>query len=678
MSYTEIVNNAALLLVLSISQSFIQHQWIRNSGWGQIVRGIFYGVIAVGCMLSPMRFSEGVIFDGRSVVLSIGGLFGGPLVATIASIIASAYRISLGGTGMLTGVGSIVISAASGIFYRYYIKEKIHSLNFLKLFVFGLCVHSILIIWFITIPGGIFLDVIQTIAAAYLSVFPIATAILGSVIVDQEKRLIAEEHSRINEQKYRTLLETAPDIIMTLDREGVIHFINQIPAFAIESNLFDERIYTFLDPSSKKQFKKVLKQVFLAHKKIYYDFSILTPEKKRIWYAGSFGFMEEDEKKERVIVIAKDITQQRMNNEIIQQRNKEIRALYEINRSISSSLDIEKIYDAFYEGIIGIIACDGLTIFSYSPEEKLIHTEYYRWGNKKGNISELPVISNQESDFALLFQTIDAGNPIKITTAIDPMKTLSKDQESGSGFLVPIVLENTGIGIIEIFCVQPDAFRIEELHILQALAAQIAVASNNAKLYKDLRSSNENLQLAYDKTLEGWNMALQMREKETAGHTRRVANLTMQLADKMGIPKEEKIHIWRGALLHDIGKLVIPDHILHKPGPLDDQEWEIIHNHPVYAYEWLSPIEYLRPALDIPYSHHEHWDGSGYPQGLSGNNIPLSARMFAVVDVYDALTSDRPYRKAWSHAKTIAYIKKQVGSQFDPSIVKIFLELFKE
>ncbi len=388
--------------------------------------------------------------------------------------------------------------------------------------------------------------------------------------------------------------------------------------------------------------------------------------------------MEEDEKKERVIVIAKDITQQRKDNEIIQQRNKEIRTLYEINRSISSSLDLEKIYDAFYEGIIEINACDGLTIFSYSPEEKLIHTEYYRWGGKKKNISELPVISNQEKDFASLFQTIDEGNPIKITKAINPMKASSKDQESGSGFLVPIVLENNVIGIIEIFCSQPDAFRIEELHILQALAAQIAVASNNAKLYKDLQSSNKNLQLAYDKTLEGWNMALQMREKETAGHTRRVAELIMQLADKMGISEEKKIHIWRGALLHDIGKLVIPDNILHKPGPLDDNEWKVIRNHPVYAYEWLSPIEYLRPALDIPYSHHEHWDGSGYPQGLAGEDIPMAARMFAVVDVYDALTSDRPYRKAWSHAKTIAYIRKQISSQFDPSIVKIFLELFKK
>ncbi len=678
MSYTEIVNNAALLLVLGISQSFIQHQWIRNSGWGQVVRGIFYGVIAVGCMLSPMRFSEGVIFDGRSVVLSIGGLFGGPLVAAIASIIASAYRISLGGTGMATGIGSILIAAASGLFYRYFTKGKIQSLNFWKLLVFGLCVHSILIIWFITIPGGIFLNVINTIAVAYLSVFPLTTAILGSVIVDQEKRLLAEEHSRINAQKYRTLLETAPDIIMTLDRAGVIHFINQIPAFAIKSNQLDENIYTFLDPSSKPQFKRVLEQVFLSHKKKYQDFSILTPKKKRIWYDASFGFMEEDEKKERVIVIAKDITQQRMDNEIIQQRNKEIRTLYEINRSISSSLDLEKIYDAFYEGIIEIIPCDELTIFSYSPEEQMIHTDYYRWSGDKRKINELPVISKQEKDYALLFQVVSEGNPIEITTARNLTTTLNKSQASGSGFLIPIVLENSVIGIIEIFCTQPDAFRIEELHILQALAAQIAVASNNAKLYKELQSSNKNLQQAYDKTLEGWNMALQMREKETAGHTRRVAELTMQLADKMGMSEDEKIHIWRGALLHDIGKLVIPDHILHKPGPLDEQEWEIIRNHPVYAYEWLNPIEYLRPALDIPYSHHEHWDGSGYPQGLSGEDIPLFARMFAVVDVYDALTSDRPYRKAWSHAKTIAYIKKQAGSQFDPHIVGVFLSLFKE
>lgn len=677
MGYKEIVNNAALLLVLGISQSFVLHQWTHNSWWGQIVRGIFFGVIAVGCMLSPMYFNQGVFFDGRSVVLSIGGLFGGPVVAVIASILAAVYRIYIGGGGMITGVGSILIAATSGLFYRYYIKGKIHTLAFWKLLIFGFCVHAILIFWFITIPGGIFLDVVQSIAVAYLSAFPLATAILGSVIVDQEKRLFAEERSRINAQKYRTLVEMAPEIIMTLDREGGITFINQVPFFVNDGNLANESIYTYLDPSSKKQFKKVLEQVFLSHKKIYQDFSILTPEKKRIWYAASLGFMEEDEKKERVIMVAKDVTQQKLDNEIIQRRNKEIRTLYEINQSISSSLDLEKIYDAFYEGILEIISCDGLTIFSYAPEDELIHYEYCCWNDKKKKVNDLPVISRKEKDYSLLFQVIDAGNPIEITTARNPTLASNNKLESGSGFLVPIALGNTVVGTIEVFCSHTDVVRIEGLHILQALAAQIAVASNNAKLYKELQSSNKNLQLAYDKTLEGWSMALQMREKETAGHTNRVAELVMQLADKMKIPEEEKIHVWRGALLHDIGKLVIPDHILHKPGPLDEKEWEIIHNHPVYAYEWLSPIEYLRPALDIPYSHHEHWDGSGYPQGISGENIPLSARMFAVVDVYDALTSDRPYRKAWSHAKTITYIKKQAGKQFDPNIVGVFLRLFE-
>lgn len=152
----------------------------------------------------------------------------------------------------------------------------------------------------------------------------------------------------------------------------------------------------------------------------------------------------------------------------------------------------------------------------------------------------------------------------------------------------------------------------------------------------------------------------------------------MRLADRIGISEEEKVHLWRGALLHDIGKLVIPDDILHKPGPLDEEEWAVIKKHPQFAYDWLYPIEYLRPALDIPYSHHERWDGSGYPQGLKGREIPIFARIFAVVDVFDALTSDRPYRKAWSIKKTLKYLQDQVNIQFDPEVVKIFVELIQE
>lgn len=187
----------------------------------------------------------------------------------------------------------------------------------------------------------------------------------------------------------------------------------------------------------------------------------------------------------------------------------------------------------------------------------------------------------------------------------------------------------------------------------------------------------DELEQSYETTLDSWSRALDMRDKETEGHTQRVAELTLQTAQKMGFSKEELIHIRRGALLHDIGKLGVPDSILLKPGPLTEEETRFMRKHTQFAYELIYPIEYLRPALDIPTTHHEKWDGTGYPRGLKGEEIPLAARIFAIADVYDALTSDRPYRAAWSKEKAIQYIQEQSGSHFDPQIVSIFLQELK-
>ena len=174
---------------------------------------------------------------------------------------------------------------------------------------------------------------------------------------------------------------------------------------------------------------------------------------------------------------------------------------------------------------------------------------------------------------------------------------------------------------------------------------------------------------------EGWSRALDLRDRETEGHTLRVTALTMKMAEAMGFSEEERVHIRRGALLHDMGKLGVPDRILLKPDSLTDDEWEIMRMHPLYTYQMLAPIEYLRPALEIPLSHHERWDGSGYPRGLQGTEIPLVARIFAVIDVWDALTSERPYRPAWSQQATLEYLKKNAGIQCDPEVIKIFLKL---
>ncbi len=186
------------------------------------------------------------------------------------------------------------------------------------------------------------------------------------------------------------------------------------------------------------------------------------------------------------------------------------------------------------------------------------------------------------------------------------------------------------------------------------------------------------LEKTYDLTLRGWVKALELRDDETEAHSQRVTSLTLQLARAIGVDKEQLIHIWRGALLHDIGKLGIPDHILRKPEPLTAEEQTLMRKHPLYAYEWLSDIPFLHPALDIPTYHHEKWDGSGYPYGLQGEEIPLAARIFAVVDVWDALTHDRPYRGAVPAEQVREHIQKQAGTHFDPSIVQVFLHMKEE
>ena len=180
------------------------------------------------------------------------------------------------------------------------------------------------------------------------------------------------------------------------------------------------------------------------------------------------------------------------------------------------------------------------------------------------------------------------------------------------------------------------------------LCAQAAIAVDNAQLFAELERRNLELRLAYDETIEGWARALDLRDHETEGHSRRVTEMTVALCQQLGASAEQLVQVRRGALLHDIGKMGIRDAVLLKPGQLTDEEWAEMKQHPQYAVELLSPIEFLRPALDIPQYHHEKWDGSGYPLGLKGEAIPLTARVFAVVDVWDALTSDRPYREAWT------------------------------
>lgn len=264
----------------------------------------------------------------------------------------------------------------------------------------------------------------------------------------------------------------------------------------------------------------------------------------------------------------------------------------------------------------------------------------------------------------------------------DPKTLLNASILMKEGFVsyyaAPLIAQGKVKGVLEIFhrsLLSPDA---EWLGFLEALADQAAIAIESTTLFQDLQRANEELSQAYDSTIEGWSHALDLRDKETEGHTQRVTKMTLKLARAMGLPETELVHIRRGALLHDIGKMGVPDGILLKPGALTDEEWEIMRQHPQFAYDMLAPIDYLKPALDIPYCHHEKWDGTGYPRGLKGEQIPLAARIFTLADVYDALTSDRPYRKAWTQKKTLEHIRALTGTHFDPQAVEVMIRAIKE
>jgi putative nucleotidyltransferase with HDIG domain len=280
---------------------------------------------------------------------------------------------------------------------------------------------------------------------------------------------------------------------------------------------------------------------------------------------------------------------------------------------------------------------------------------------------------------SLAGQAIRSRTTIHIPNLLDSKMVQRAQLLTEEGFVtyfgVPLIAKGQVKGVLETFhrsLVEPDP---EWRNFLETLAGQAAIAIDNSVLFEELQQTNLNLSMAYDATIEGWSKALDLRDRETEGHALRVTEMTVQLADSLGISPTDLVHIRRGALLHDIGKMGVPDSILYKPGPLTEEEWAIMHRHPDFALDMLSPISYLRQALDIPYGHHERWDGSGYPRHLPGDQIPIAARIFAVVDVWDALISDRPYRKAFTREAAVEFIRKNSGEQFDPRVVEAFLRM---
>ncbi len=364
----------------------------------------------------------------------------------------------------------------------------------------------------------------------------------------------------------------------------------------------------------------------------------------------------------------------RLFNTVNQQVNR-LQSLRKIDRAISSSFDLHVSLNIILDQITNHLDVDAACVLLMD-----YYTQSFQFVEGKGFQSH----SFQESYLRLgigLAGEVALGNsPLfipNLNEEIDKLErsSLIDDEHFVFYYGIPLASKGKPQGVLELFHRSPKPITTSWKNFAETLSRQAAIAIDNALLFTELQQTNLEISQAYDSTLEGWAKALELRDHETEGHSQRVSDLTIQLAKNLDIPERKLSHIRRGALLHDIGKMAIPDDILLKEGPLSDQEWEIIKKHPLYAKEMLEPIHYLKKALDIPLFHHERWDGSGYPKGLKSEHIPLPARIFAVVDVWDALTSDRPYRKAWSKEKALEHIKEQSGKHFDPEVVKVFLEL---
>ena len=372
--------------------------------------------------------------------------------------------------------------------------------------------------------------------------------------------------------------------------------------------------------------------------------------------------------------MGEDISEFRQSEQQLYRQVAQLRAQALIQQTVTNSLDLKLALDVFLTQVTLQLGVDAADVLILNPRTHML--EFAASTGFRGNVSKQ---ARRELSKGY-------ANPMVLDRQIIHVSDLNQTQDpyeqptwiAGENFVsywrVPLITKSQVCGILQIFHRTALHHDAEWLTSLESFAHQAAISIDLIQRYEQSQHAHAESEFAFDTLVTGWSAALDRRYLDTEGHTRRVTEKTIKLARKFGLSEDELVHIRRGALLHDIGKMNIPDHILLKPGPLNDEELSAMRQHPVYAYELLRRIEFLQPALDIPYCHHEKWDGTGYPRGLKGKEIPLVARIFALIDVWDALTSDRPYRAAWDKTAALEFIRQQAGAHFDPQLIPIFIK----
>lgn len=504
-------------------------------------------------------------------------------------------------------------------------------------------------------------------------------AILGT-LVDITEQKLAEQALLEKEERFRTLVETTSDWvwevnednIFTYDSPKVFDLLGYEPGEVLGKRPFD----LMPDEESVR-----VSGIFAGARKPLVCIENLEninihKDGRHVWLETSaVSVFDADGKFRGLRGISRDVTERRMAEENLRLQLQRLSALRTIDMTVGSSLDLKVILKVFLDETMSQLNVDGAVILRFNPYmQTLDYAIGCGFATTVFQHTSLHLGHGYAGRAALERKTVVVPNLMEAPGDFSRVPQLAQEKIVFY-CATPLVAKGQVKGVLELFCRFPYEPTPDWLEFMEYMALQAAIAIDNTSLFDDLQRSNVELTLAYDTTLEGWAKALDLRDKETEGHTRRVVDMTLRLARAMNVDEVQLVHVRRGALLHDIGKMGIPDAVLFKTGPLTDEETEIMHRHPVYAYELLYPIPYLRPAIDIPYAHHEKWDGTGYPRGLKGTQIPLAARVFAVADVWDALSFSRRYHEPWPKEKVCDHIRSQSGAYFDPEVVEVFLDL---
>jgi len=468
-------------------------------------------------------------------------------------------------------------------------------------------------------------------------------------------------------------LQAFTDLNFVLNTQGEIIDYNSGPfPNTFPETVINKKMQGFLPSDLTEQFEQALQKAQQSGNADTLEYRLLISGQEH-WFDARLVPVSNS----RVIFTARDVTKCKETERRLKRQMQQLSALRSIDLAIASGLDLNLLLTMLLDQVSTLMQVDAASILLLNPKTNMLEFTAGR-GFRSNSLqhTRLRLGDGCAGRVALNRKMIHIPDLRENHMGFDRSQ-LFQNENFITYYGTPLMAKGRVLGVLELFHrshLHPDA---DWLDFLGIIAGQAAIAIDNAMMFKELQRSNLELSLAYDATIEGLSRALDLRDKETEEHTQRVTDLTVKLAVRMSVDTSELVHIRRGAVLHDVGKVAIPDRILFKPGPLVEDEWKIMRRHPGIAVDLLSPVSYLTPALDIPHWHHEKWDGTGYPDRLGGEEIPLPARLFALVDVYDALISDRPYRGAWSKEDTIQYIQNQSGKHFDPRLVPEFLSLVR-